>query len=189
MTNDPHAPPPPHQYPAPPGAWPPPAGAPHPLTLTPQDERHLSYLSTAWWIVGGLNALCACFPVIHLVMGFVFMVAPATAGPNPQGGPPPALMGGIFVVVATVAITLMLAISAGLFYVASCLSNRRRWLLCVVVSVIVAVMNVPVGTVLGVLTVIVLMRNPVRWAFGEDVPLGQFGGGGAYPVPPGPPSP
>ncbi len=39
-----------------------------------QDEEHLKLLSIFHYVVGGLAALFACFPIFHLIMGIVFIV-------------------------------------------------------------------------------------------------------------------
>jgi hypothetical protein len=46
------------------------------------------------------------------------------------------------------------------------LSQRRRYLFCLVMACVMAALSMPFGTVLGVFTIIVLMRPTVKAAFG-----------------------
>ncbi len=43
-----------------------------------QDLEHIRLLSMFHYVVGGLTALFACFPIIHLIMGIMFVVTPGT---------------------------------------------------------------------------------------------------------------
>jgi hypothetical protein len=69
-----------------------------------QDEEHLRLLSIFHYVVAGLAALIACFPIFHLIFGVIMIVASDKfAG---SGQPPPAFIGWIFVVFASVFILL-----------------------------------------------------------------------------------
>ncbi len=46
-----------------------------------QDLDHLRLLAIFHYVVAGLAALVACFPLIHLVMGLVFIFAPGKDAP------------------------------------------------------------------------------------------------------------
>ena len=46
------------------------------------------------------------------------------------------------------------------------LSQRRRYLFCLVTACVMAGLSMPFGTILGVFTIIVLMRPSVTAAFG-----------------------
>ena len=43
------------------------------VPLTPQEEQHLQLLAIFHYIVGGLAAFFACFPLIHLTIGVVMV--------------------------------------------------------------------------------------------------------------------
>ena len=62
------------------------------------DNEHLRLLSIFHYVVSGLAALFACFPICHLVLGFFFIFAPQKVG---QGSNQlPAFMGWFFVALA-----------------------------------------------------------------------------------------
>lgn len=67
-----------------------------------QDEEHLRLLSIFDYVVGGLTALAACFPFIHLAVG-IALVSGAFPVPTGQQGPPP-IVGWIFIATASVLI-------------------------------------------------------------------------------------
>ena len=63
-----------------------------------QDDEHLKLLSIFHYVVGGLAALFACFPVFHLIMGIVVIVL--STKPDASGDAPPAFIGWLFVGIA-----------------------------------------------------------------------------------------
>jgi hypothetical protein len=77
------------------------------LSPTPKentDLEHLKLLSTFHYVVAGLAALFACFPLIHLAMGLFIVIAPQQLGA--PGNQPPAFLGWFFVAMATFFIVL-----------------------------------------------------------------------------------
>lgn len=135
-----------------------------------QDQEHLRLLSIFHYVVGGLAALFACFPLIHLGVGIMLIVAPdGMSGGN--GGPPPAFIGWFFVLVAGAFMLFgwtfaVLLICAGRF-----LAGRKHYTFCLVIAAL-SCMFMPFGTVLGVFTIIVLLRPSVKELFapGESMP-------------------
>src|SRR5438132_7820213 len=63
------------------------------------DLEHLRLLALFHYIVAGLAGLCACFPIIHLVIGIGLLSGWLDQGKN---GPPPQMVGWIFVGMASV---------------------------------------------------------------------------------------
>ena len=59
-----------------------------------QDEEHLRLLSIFHYVVGGLTALFACIPIIHLVVGLAILF-----GAFPGNDVPPAILGLFMVVI------------------------------------------------------------------------------------------
>lgn len=131
-----------------------------------QDSEQLRLLSIFHYVVGGLMALFACVPVIHLGVG-LFMIF---AAPNHRHseGPAPAFVGIMFVLIAAIFIILGWALAILTFWAGRSLSQRRRYTFCFVVACILCAFA-PFGTVLGVFTIIVLMRPSVKKLFGYPV--------------------
>lgn len=113
-------------------------------------------------MVGGLAALFSLLPLFHLVLGISFLVAPRVF--SNQGTPPPAFVGWIFIVMAAIAMAVGLSFAGCVIAAGRCLARRRNYLFCLVVAA-VECMFLPFGTVLGVFTLIVLMRESVKPMF------------------------
>ena len=133
-----------------------------------QDEDHLRLLSIFHYVAGGLAGLFAMIPLIHLLIGlFIIFASQKFDG---KGAPPPAFIGWIFVIIATVFITLGLTFAAFILTAGRFLAKRKHYLFCLVMAG-VECKFMPFGTVLGVFTIIVLMREPVKQLFANNDPL------------------
>lgn len=144
-----------------------------------KDHEHLRLLSVFHYIVGGLTALFALIPIIHLVLGLFFILAPEKFGPNPAQQPP-VFIGWIFVIVASCVIVLGWILAALIVTAGRFLGRRRHYTFCFVIAAIECLM-MPFGTVLGVFTIIVLLRDSVKQIFTSGA---QAGSPSAPPPPP-----
>lgn len=134
------------------------------MSLTPEDEQHLALLSIFHYIVAAMQALFSLFPLLHFAIGAAIVFAPQKLGAAGSGGPPN-LVGWFFMILAATLILSGLAVAACVAISGHFLSRRRHYLFCLVVSGVSAVMCMPFGTILGVLTIVVLMRPSVKEAF------------------------
>lgn len=127
-----------------------------------QDIQHLKLLSIFHYVVGGIAALLACIPIIHLVVGIAAIAASSEA-------PPRAFIGWIFCIIVALALILIgwafaaCAIATGRF-----LAQRAHYMFCLVMGCVECIF-IPFGTVLGVFTILVLMRPSVKRLFGLAV--------------------
>ncbi len=126
------------------------------------DVEHLKLVSIFHYIVGGMAALFACIPFIHLAIGIFLLVAPGKFGP--PSNQPPAFIGWFFVVLATCFILVGWALAVLVILAGTFLSRRHYYMYCFVMAC-VECMFMPFGTVLGVFTLIVLMRPSVKELF------------------------
>ena len=126
-----------------------------------RDGDHLKILSICWYIWSSLVLLMSCGAIIYLVIGIVFLVSPP---PTHAGDPPPELFGGIFTGVGACGMLLGWTVAALGFITAGALRKRRKRGLCFTTAVI-SCLNVPMGTVLGVFTLVVLSRPSVKASF------------------------
>jgi len=134
-----------------------------------RDLEHLQLLSVFHYVLAAISALFAMLPLIHLTIG----IAIVSGGFGKQGGePPPAFLGWFFIAIASTFILAGLTLALLLVLAGRNLARRRRWTFCCVVAGI-ACLLMPMGTVLGVFTLIVLMRESVRELFGVRVETGQ----------------
>ena len=133
-----------------------------------QDEEHLRLLSIFHYVVGGLAGLFALFPIFHLIFGLFFILAPEKfAG---KGEPPPAFLGWLFVIFGVVFITIGWTFAAFILTAGRFLARRKHYLFCLTMAG-VECLFMPFGTVLGVFTIIVLIREPVKQLFAINNPL------------------
>lgn len=126
------------------------------------DEQHLDLLSIGFFLVGGLTGRFACIPFIHVGVGIGMLTG--SFGEPP--GIPSGFMGVLFVVAGTVAIVLGWASATLLVLTGWSLRRHERYGLCQVGAVIACVLA-PLGTVLGILALLVLARPSVRALFGR----------------------
>lgn len=137
-----------------------------PPALGEDDASQLRLLSIFHYVVAAITGLFSLFPVLHLVMGLAMVSGklPMETGTSAAQAIDPRLFGWFFVAFASVFIACGLILAGFMAYAGRCLAQRRRHLLCLVVAAI-SCMMMPVGTVLGVFTLIVLMRPSVKAAF------------------------
>ncbi|KGK59013.1 MULTISPECIES: hypothetical protein [Xanthomonas] len=142
----------------------PPLAAP---SASADDLQHLKLLSIFHYVLAGITGLFSLFPLIHLVMGLAIVTGQLPMqGSN--GEPAPAemrLFGWIFVVFAAALITGGLTLAGFMAYAGRCIAQRRRHLLCLIVAGI-SCSFMPFGTVLGVFTLVTLLRPQVKALFG-----------------------
>lgn len=124
-----------------------------------QDRQHLKVLSITHYVLAGLTGLFACFPVIHLTLGISLLS-------GEFGDGPPDAFGWLFIIVAAVAILIGWAFAVALFLAGRFLVRRQHRLFCLVVAG-VSCLFTPLGTVLGIFTILVLMRPSVVALFAE----------------------
>jgi hypothetical protein len=137
--------------------------------MTRTDRDHLRVLSICHYVLGGLCVLCGMFPIIHLVVGIVLVTEPP--GAAQQDGPPPEFIGWLFIGIAAFMILCYWALAVALMTVGWCLGRRKGRTFCLVVAGVACLFQ-PLGTVLGVFTIIVLLRPGVRAAFESPDPEG-----------------
>ncbi|HEX7859795.1 MAG TPA: hypothetical protein VF773_05675 [Verrucomicrobiae bacterium] len=129
---------------------------------TNNDEQHLHLLAIFHYVLAGLAALVSLFPVVHLVMGLFFIFGAPNL--NQQGEMPPQAFGWLFVAFAGIIILLGLTVAVLIFLTGLYLSRRKNYTFCFVMAAIECFF-IPVGTVLGVFTIVVLMRDSVKHLF------------------------
>jgi hypothetical protein len=129
------------------------------------DAQHLKLLSIFHYVVAGITALIGCFPILHL--GFGIAILTGHFKPQPHDPVGDSVMAWLFTGIAGVMIAMMWSIAIVMLCAARFLQRRRRYTFCLVVAGLECLM-MPYGTVLGVFTIIVLLRPSVRQLFGED---------------------
>jgi hypothetical protein len=122
------------------------------------DEKNLDLLAIFHYVVGGITALFACIPMTHVAVGLVLIFGKF------DNNPPPQFIGWLFVFLGGIFILFGWAMAVAIVIAARKLKNRMSWTYCIVVAALEC-MFMPFGTVLGVFTIIVLMKDPVKQLF------------------------
>jgi hypothetical protein len=134
-----------------------------------QNEQHLRLLSIFHYVVSGLAAMIALFPIFHLIFGLFMIFAPNKFGGQGHDQPPLALMGWFFVIFSLTFITIGWTFAAFVLTTGRFLARRKHYMFCLVMGGVECIF-MPFGTVLGVFTIILLMQEPVKQLFAQNSP-------------------
>ena len=128
-----------------------------------QDEEHLRLLSIFHYVVGGIAGLFACFPIFHLIIGIVMLVAGLTEASGDERIPV-LIVGLMFTLIAGLVILCGWTLAICLIVSGRRLARRINYKFCFVIACISCAFS-PFGTVLGIFTIIVLVRPAVKELF------------------------
>jgi hypothetical protein len=135
--------------------------------MTRSDREHLRTLAICHYVLGGLCFLIGLFPMFHLALGIAIVTGLIPMQPQGNGNAPPfpaELFGWFFIGIASAVIAFYWALGLALVQAGTCLRQARWRTFCIVVAGFSCLFQ-PLGTILGVFTIIVLMRPSVRDAF------------------------
>jgi ribose/xylose/arabinose/galactoside ABC-type transport system permease subunit len=132
-----------------------------------QDQEQLRLLSIFHYVVTVVCALFSFLPLIQLFMGIGFISGVFPPDRNPDSAP--VALGWFLVILSGLFILSGLALAACIAVAGRNLARQRRYVFCLVVAA-VCCLFAPIGTVLGVFTIVVLMRPSVKALFGEGAP-------------------
>jgi hypothetical protein len=127
-----------------------------------EDREYLRLLSIFHYVVGGLAALFAFFPVVYIAMGILVVYAPGTmdAGDDAMA----ALFGWVFIIIGAGLVVLGWAFAVFTIIAGRYLARQVHYLFCMVMAAIECIF-MPFGTVLGIFTIIVLAKPSVKKMF------------------------
>jgi hypothetical protein len=135
---------------------------PMPSSQTTIDLEHLRLLSVFHYVYAGLLTFVGCVPIIHVSMGIAILNGAFQQFPQ-QGNPQqqlPREAGWFFVGFGSCAIVFFWLLAVLTCVAGRRLGKRRGRVFCIVVACLECLMF-PLGTILGVFTLIVLMRPTV----------------------------
>ncbi len=128
------------------------------------DEQHLRLLSMFHYIIGAVDALIACFPLIHLTFGLLLLYAPQKFAGN-SADQPPAVVGWLFILLGAAFFLCGIAFAICVMIAGRSIKQRQRYWFVFVIACIQCAFF-PFGTALGVFTIVVLCRPSVKRLFG-----------------------
>lgn len=135
-----------------------------------ENESQLHSLAIAHYCVGGVMVLFACVPLFHMFFGLAMimgwgdvqeaLITQNDSLPMPQPFPPQ-LFGWFFFAMGLVFFLIGQATSIAIVASGRYLKRRKNYTFSFVIAC-VACMFIPIGTILGVFTIIVLSRESVK---------------------------
>jgi len=127
------------------------------------DEEHLKLLSMGYMVSSGVTAFFSFIGLVYVFIGIMMTKAFPQAAAN-ASEQPPAFIGLVFACIGLAIFIFMIALAAAKFWVALCIKRRKSRIFSMIVAGI-SCLGIPYGTLLGVLTFIVLGRPSVVQLF------------------------
>ena len=131
-----------------------------------QDEQHLNLLSTFHYVVGSLTALFSCVFLIHIAFGIAMVFGDSRGEDHP-----PRFLEWFFILFPSVAILAGWTFSGFIIAAGRRLKRRTSYTFCIVMAGIECIF-MPFGTVLGIFTIIILMKESVKNLFSVNQAIG-----------------
>jgi hypothetical protein len=139
---------------------------------TSQDLEQLRILSIFHYVIAGLTALFACVPIFHLAIGLSILLGSGPWSSMPEDGPPMMIFGLMFTLLPALFIAMGWVTAFLIARAGSLLRQHRSHTFCLVMGAI-SCCFFPLGTVLGVFTILVLSRPGVRRLFADNDGLAE----------------
>lgn len=144
-----------------------PSHAAPPKDPTRRVAEHLRLLGILNYVYAGLQGLGLLFGLFYIGLGLVFvytMPAQAAGQPTQPGGPPPAMFGWLFVGIGAIVVVFSGVLITLTTLSARDLMRHRRRVFCFVVAALHC-LNIPLGAVLGIFTIIILSKPEAQALF------------------------
>lgn len=127
---------------------------------TDKDSNNLALLSVFHYVIGVVGLFFSLFPLIHVFIGWMIINSPEKMA-GKTGTPPPAAVGWVFLIAGITLIFVGFSLSICMLLSSRWLSQRKNPGFSFVIACIEC-LCMPVGTILGIFTVIVLQRDSVK---------------------------
>lgn len=129
-----------------------------------ENLKFLRYLSIGSYVYAPLLALCSLVPIIHLIAG-IAMATQTIPDSDQLAAWPARLIGWFFICFSSFIILSGMSMAVCNVPAGRSLIRHKKYNFCFAIAVINCIFP-PVGTALGVFTIFVLMREPVKQLFG-----------------------
>jgi hypothetical protein len=137
------------------------------------DRQHLKYLAIGHYVYAGLTVAFSLISIAYFGFIWMFLNTPQITEGN-VGAPSSsaAELGIFFAAIMGFTLIFSLIYLVCLVIAGRCLSRRKGYWFTFVVAILEC-FSVPFGTALGVLTIVVLMRDSVKVLYGLKEPAEQ----------------
>lgn len=126
----------------------------------------LRVLSVCHYVLAALTGLCSLFSFIYIALGLFIPTSEAECNGGPCSEADMVWFRGIFVVIGVAMFVLCVAIAMIQFMTGKNLAHCKGWMFCIVVAAIEC-LSFPIGTILGVSTIVVLVQEENKRLFGK----------------------
>ncbi|HEY3447989.1 MAG TPA: hypothetical protein VGK67_16655 [Myxococcales bacterium] len=141
--------------------------APNSAPKPSSDLDTLKVLAIFHYVLAGLSALGGGFFLLYAALGgFLLRRSDLFTGGGRNTPPPPPFVGALFIGLGVGLFAAGLAFAVAIAVAGRSLSRQVRYVYCLVVAGFCCLLT-PYGTVLGVFTIVVLMRPGVKALFGR----------------------
>ncbi|MCK5786303.1 MAG: hypothetical protein KAH54_07070 [Candidatus Sabulitectum sp.] len=130
------------------------------MSASEKDTLHI--LAIFHYVIAGLIALVACIPLIHFTIGLTL-----TAGAITSEEPVLGVMGAAFSLIAGIIILIGWGLAVFVFLSGRNLDRQTRYQFCMVGAGVLCIF-MPLGTILGVFTLVTLQDDPVKELFNRN---------------------
>jgi hypothetical protein len=128
------------------------------------DHDALRLLGIFHFVLAGLFVLFSVLPLLYVAIGTFAIFASSAQNTPPADQQVVALVGGVFIAIGITASLILLAVAACVALAGRYLLQQRKYTYCLVISA-VELIFMPFGTILGVFTLVVLLRESVKELF------------------------
>jgi hypothetical protein len=132
------------------------------------DSEHIRLLSIFHYILAAVAALFACCPFIHVTIGIALAFFPEKFASH--GEPPPAFVGWFFIILGSMFIIFGWILAVCILVAGRFLARKVHYYYCLTMACVECVF-VPFGVILGIFTIIVLMRPSAKALFTPPTPV------------------
>ncbi len=129
-----------------------------------ETEKQLDLLGLFHFILGGLTALFACLPLIHVGVGAALLLGAFDSGPAA-----PRFIGWLFVLMGGLFVLGGWALAAAMITAGRKPRRRKSRTACQVIAALECLL-MPLGTLLGVFTLIALSQDRAQELFDAPPP-------------------
>lgn len=146
-----------------------------------EDENHLNLLAIFHYVLGGLTMLGGIVFLIWVVFGGLIAAAGAGASRTSGDAAGAQIAGGLFVFFGLLGVTVCFVAGGLKVWAGRCLQAKHGYTFATVMACLEC-LHMPLGTALGIFTLVVLSRPSVRAMFAGEAPLPA--GDPVYAAPP-----
>ena len=145
---------------------PPPPPAQPVLSYQPYDldTSHLNILSIFYFVFAGLQCLGVCLSLLYVVGGIVAFAVGMANSHHSDDAVVGVIMGGLFGCMGIVLLVLSV-VTAVLNYLTGMALRQRKHLTLIYVVAALTCLSIPLGTVLGIFTFVVVSRPSIKASF------------------------